>query len=289
MSPNVIAMDAIDVGTGRTQLLRPEAALWRTCRQKEASFPLELTMAFQPIVDVKSRRVYAYEALLRGTGGESAAEVLSQVTPENRYLFDRLCRAKTIEMAARLGVTGRGARLAVNCMPGAADSPAVGIRRTLAVAREYHFPLDHLIFELTETEEINTAHLQAISEECARHGFTLALDDFGAGYSGLNRLATLDRVGVVKLDGTLVRAAGKHPRGAAILSAIASLCTNLGIQLLGECVETVEEYRALRRCGVHLMQGYLFARPAIGRLPEVFWPEAAAVPGGPFAVAGENL
>lgn len=272
MLSHVYTIDAIDPETsaaGRPAPLQPPC---HSCRDGVAGFPIELTMAFQPIVNVETRQVYAYEALVRGTAGESAGQVLSLVTPENRYIFDQLCRVKAIELAAKLGVAKAGARLAVNFMPGAVYSPAACIRRTLAVAREHDFPLDHIIFELMENEEVNTTHLEGISKEYSRHGFTLALDDFGAGYSGLNLLASLDGIGLVKLDGALIRAAGRQSRAAAIIAAMADLCAGLGILLLGECVETVEEYAVLRRCGVNLMQGYLFATPATAKLPEVHWP-----------------
>lgn len=272
MLSHVYSIDAEEARSGAQSLPSCHA-----CREGEASFPLELTMAFQPIVDVNSRRVYAYEALVRGTGGATAGEVLSLVTPENRYIFDQLCRVKAIQMAAELGVARQGAKLAVNFMPGAVYSPAACIRRTLAAARKHDFPLDAIIFELMENEEIDTAHLQNIAKEYARHGFTLALDDFGAGYSGLNLLATLDGIDLVKLDGTLIRAAGRDSRAATIISAISALCANLNIQVLGECVETEVEYLTLRRCGVHLMQGYFFARPAVGILPQVTWPGEPAV------------
>ena len=54
--------------------------------------PFPFTMAFQPVVDLAHRRIYAYEALVRGPVGESAASVLSQITPLNRYAFDQSCR-----------------------------------------------------------------------------------------------------------------------------------------------------------------------------------------------------
>ncbi len=273
MLSQVHTIDVVDAGAGVAPRLAPAPAPCHSCRDDAAGFPIELTMAFQPIVDVESRKVYAYEALVRGADGASAGEVLALVTPENRYTFDQLCRVKAIEMAAQLGVATQGAKLAVNFMPGAVYSPAACIRRTLAAAREHSFPLDHIIFELMENEEIDTAHLQSIAREYARHNFTLALDDFGAGYSGLNLLATLDGIGLVKLDGTLVRAAGRQSRAAAIVRSTAALCAELGILLLGECVETAEEYEILRSCGVHLMQGYLFAKPAVATLPEVHWPD----------------
>lgn len=230
-------------------------------------------MAFQPIVDTAQRSLYAYEALVRGVRGESAAEVLRLVNDTNRYAFDQACRVKAIELAARLGLPDQGARLSLNFMPGAVYSPAACIRRTLAAAREHQFPMDRIIFELTENEQANPAHLQAIAQEYARHGFTLALDDLGAGYSGLNLLATLEGIGLVKLDGALVRAAAHTPRAACVISSIAALCRELGVQVLGECVETLAEYAVLRRCGISLMQGYLFAAPKTAMLPPVKWPD----------------
>ena len=158
----------------------------------------ELTMAFQPIVDAESRSIYAYEALVRGEGGLSAPQVLSMVNEENRYAFDQTCRVKAIELAAKLGVAKRGAKLSVNFMPGAVYSPAACIRRTLQAAKFHQFPLSALMFEITETERVSdVAHLQRIATEYAKHGFTLALDDFGAGFSGMNLLAELNgnRVG----------------------------------------------------------------------------------------------
>ena len=236
-------------------------------------FAMELTMAFQPIVNTATRTVMAYEALVRGADGASAGEVLALVNEENRYAFDQRCRVKAIELAARLGIAQRGAKLSVNFMPGAVYSPAACIRRTLEAAREHAFPLHAIIFEVTEGERVtDTGHLQRIAAEYARHGFTLALDDFGAGYSGLNLLAELPGVHLVKLDGALIRGIDRNPRAEHVVASIASMCRELGVQVLGECVETPGECATLLRCGVEIMQGYLFARPAVEALPEVTWP-----------------
>ncbi len=240
----------------------------------------ELTMAFQPIVDVEARRVFAYEALVRGVGGLSAGQVLSMVNEENRYAFDQTCRVKAIELAAKLGVAQRGAKLSVNFMPGAVYSPAACIRRTLQAATFHRFPLDAMIFEITESERVvDAGHMQRIATEYAKHGFTLALDDFGAGFSGLNLLSELEGISLIKLDGALVRGIEKNSRAERIVCSLVGLCGELGIEVLAECIETREEYATLRQCGVRLMQGYLFARPGFESLPEVVWPESYASEG----------
>ena len=225
-------------------------------------------MAFQPIVDVEAKRVFAYEALVRGPQNEPAISVLQQVTPENRYSFDQNCRVTAITLAQQLNLAGTGAMLSINFMPGAVYSPAACIQLTLKTAERLGFPLDRLIFELTEDEKTSDiAHLSGIVNEYRRHGFQIALDDFGAGYSGLNLLADL-RVQVLKLDMHLIRDIKAKPASLKIVRAMTELCRSLDTKVVAEGVETVEEFSALVNCGVSLMQGYLFARPGFEALPE---------------------
>lgn len=245
----------------------------------------EITMVFQPIVDVRQRSIWAYEALVRGTDGSSAMETLARVNDQNRYLFDQTCRVKAIELAATLGLAANGARLSVNFMPGAVYSPAACIRKTLEAARVHGFPLNALVFEITEAERVlDTPHIQRIATEYARHGFAMALDDFGAGFSGLNLLAEVPSIGIVKLDGALIRNIHENPRTASIVAAMVELCAGLGVEVIGECVETAAEYTCLHKLGIRLMQGYLFARPGYECLPAITWPESPEeVPSGPVA------
>lgn len=234
--------------------------------------PFEFTMAFQPIVDVEMCCVYAYEALVRGVHGESAGMVLSQVTDENRYAFDQNCRVKAITLAKRLGLDGTGAKLSINFMPGAVYSPAACIQLTLKTAREVGFPPNRLIFEITEAEEVaDRQHLLRIVEEYRRHGFKMALDDFGAGYSGLNLFAELTP-DIVKLDMDLTRNVHLRPTALAVVRSLVELCSSLNVALVAEGIETVAEFETLKGCGIRLMQGYLFAKPAFETLPNVLLP-----------------
>ena len=162
-------------------------------------------MAFQPIVDVNTRSVFAYEALVRGLQGQGAGSILSQVTPENRYAFDQNCRVKAITLAAQLGLPSTGAHLSINFMPGAVYSPVACIQLTLKTAASVSFPISKLIFEITENEEVvDHGHLYSIAGEYHNQGLKIALDDFGAGYAGLNLLADLP-ADIIKLDMALTR------------------------------------------------------------------------------------
>lgn len=235
--------------------------------------PFPFSMAFQPIVDIDAKRVFAYEALVRGPNDEPAGWVLRQLTKENQYSFDQVCRVKAIALAKTLNLAETGASLSINFIPGAVYSPVACIQTTLKAAQRVGFPLDRLIFEITEGEEIaDRKHLIDIVNEYRRHGFRMAIDDFGAGYSGFNVLAELP-LDIVKLDMDLIRNIDQRPKALAIVRSMVDLCRTLRTTLIAEGVETIAEFAALRDCGVNLMQGYLLARPAFESLPEFSLPE----------------
>lgn len=238
------------------------------CRETDAPFPLDLRMAFQPIVDASRREVFAYEALVRGPQGEGAGWVLDQVQPEQMYRFDQTCRVLAIATAAELGLQ---ARLSINFIPNAVYEPASCLRLTLAAAERVGFPVERLMFELTEGERIaDPAHALGILDYYARRGFTTAIDDFGAGFSGL-ALLTRFQPHVLKLDLELVRDIDQAPAKQAIVEGVATMASRIGSRLLAEGVETQAELDWLRGVGIELFQGYLFARPRLGALPEPDW------------------
>jgi EAL domain-containing protein (putative c-di-GMP-specific phosphodiesterase class I) len=260
-----VSMLQIGEGNGMTQ---PKC---EAC-QDGAVQPLPFSMAFQPIVNVDSERVYAYEALVRGPNGESAASVLRQVTEANRYAFDQNCRVKAITLAAQLGLAETGAMLSINFMPGAVYSPAACIQLTLKTASKVGFPSERLIFEITEGEKIHDqAHLASIAEDYRRRGFKMALDDFGSGYSELNLLANLP-IDILKLDMDLTRNIDRRRTTQTIVHHLVRLAADLGIAIVAEGIETWAEYETLRHLGIRLMQGYLFAKPAFEALPPVSMP-----------------
>lgn len=238
------------------------------CGQGSAP-PFPFSMAFQPVVDVARSRIYAYEALVRGPCGQPAPTILDQVTPGNRYSFDQSCRVKAIEVASRLGLQRSGASLSINFIPGAMYQPEHCVRTTLNAARRHGFPLDRLVFELTENEEINDhEHLDSIFRVYSANGFRVALDDFGAGYSGLTLLARF-RPDVVKIDMALIRGIDSDSRRHAIVTGLVAICRAVSAEVVAEGVETRAELDALREIGVSLVQGYLFAKPGFESLPAV--------------------
>ncbi len=241
----------------------------KKCHDRE---PLNLafSMAFQPIVDVRTRSVFAYEALVRGLDGSGAGQILSQVTTDNRYQFDQACRVQAIILAAQLGIA---CHVSINFLPNAVYEPAACIRKTLEAAHHHQFPTQNLIFEITENERVvDKDHLKRIMQEYRRRGFKTAIDDFGSGYSGLNLLAEF-QPDIIKLDMELLRNIDSDPVRQAITQGIVGVCKALSIEVIAEGIETQAEFQTLHAMGIYYFQGYLFAKPAFEQLASVSWPE----------------
>ena len=226
----------------------------------------EFTMAFQPIVNARTGAIYAHEALVRGINNESAGHVFSQVNDTNRYRFDQACRTTAIKLAAELGMQSL---LSINFMPNAVYRPELCIRTTLAAADRYGFPIEQIIFEITESEKVDDlAHLREIVDYYRQRGFKTAIDDFGAGYAGLNLLAEI-QTDIMKLDMALLRDIDKRRSSQIIVRGITQVCNELGMTVIAEGIESYEEFSVLKDMGIELFQGYYFARPAFEALAEV--------------------
>jgi len=229
----------------------------------------DFSMAFQPIYDAVAGRVWGYEALVRGLAGEGAYSVLSQVSPEQKYRFDQDCRVKAIELASRLFPADEPLMLSINFMPNAVYEPAACLRATLSAARRNNFPTSAIMFEFTENEEVaDTAHLQNIITEYRKHGFTTAIDDFGAGHAGLGLLVDF-QPDLLKIDMKLLRDVDTSPARQAVVDGIVGIAEKLDITVLAEGIETEAEYLMLKAAGIRLFQGYWFAKPAFEKLPAV--------------------
>lgn len=250
------------------QRLQAEKSGCSGCRDGRI-LDFDFAMAFQPIVDIETGRVFAYEALVRGSVGEPADDVLALVNADNRYAFDQRCRVKAIEVAARAGILDTLAKLSINFLPDAVYSPLACIQLTLKTAKAHDFPVDRLIFEFTENEEIrDPGHLRSIVEAYKSLGMTTALDDFGAGHAGLNRLAQF-QPDIIKLDMALIRDIDRRLPQRIIVEAMVRVSEKLGITLIAEGIETEEEMQTLRTLGILYMQGFHFASPGLETLPMV--------------------
>lgn len=215
-----------------------------------------LWMAYQPIVTFGKREVYAYEGLVRsGEHALAGPAALFDAAERLERLFDvgRRIRASVAATAAQqpddcffVNLHPRDL-LDEDLFDGAAPLSEVATRVVLEVTERAS--LDHL------------GDVRARVANLRRIGFSVAVDDLGAGYAGLATFAQLEPE-VVKIDMSLVRDVHNHPTKRKLVGSMVSLCSDLGMRLVVEGVETAEERGALVELGCDLMQGYLFARPA---------------------------
>ncbi len=230
----------------------------------------KFTFAFQPIVDTKTREVLSYEALIRGPAREPAYQILQQVSADRLFVFDQRVRVEAIELAMRLHLN---CQLNLNFMPGSLDSSPQSILTTLEAAGRANLPIERLILEVAEGQIIHDhSHFSGLINQYRALGLKVAIDDFGAEYSGLNLLAEF-QPDQVKLDMKLIWGIDRNGPRQSIVRAINGMCFELGIDLIAKGIETQEEYAWLASQGIHLFQGYLFAKPAFESFPPVHYPE----------------
>ncbi len=252
--------------------LRPACHL-RGCRNAQ---PLDFAFAYayQPIVDLAARQVFAHEALIRGPAGEPAPTVLSRVTEENRYRFDQACRVEAIRTAAALDMQSR---LSINFMPNAIYHPNCASARRCRPRASTTSRSSGIIFETVEGEQVSDGKwLAEVLREYQRIGFLTAIDDFGAGFAGLNLLADF-QPDLIKLDMDLIRGIDASRSRQAIVRGVTQMCRELNIRVIAEGVETADEYLCLADQGIELMQGYLFSKPLFGACASadaLSWPAA---------------
>jgi EAL domain-containing protein (putative c-di-GMP-specific phosphodiesterase class I) len=222
-------------------------------------------MAFQPIVHGAHGGVFAYEALARGLNGESAFTLFEKAGTTNFSAMDEACRVAAIELSAKLGLVRNGGFLSINFSPLCFSRSEEFLKATIEAATRVGMPLDRIIVEITENESISQDQLEGILDGHRRYGFATAIDDFGAGFNGLELLSRFEP-DMVKIDMQLTRGIHLNPRTQKIVQRIVDLCHELGVVVIAEGVENEAEFRQLQAAGIGLFQGYHFCKPAFEQL-----------------------
>ena len=246
--PGVSTYDGAPISSDRSDGAR--AALERLCDGDG------LEMATQPIVDIESGRIHAFEALARFStrGGHGPLHWFALADELGvRADLELACLRASLELVPDLPADSR---LSVNL-----SAPMIPDARTWELL-ETCTDLSLLIIEVTEETLVrHTAEIASAIASLRERGVRFAVDDVGAGYSGLGQLATL-RPTYVKLDRGLVTGIDREPARVTLVRALADYARGTGGLLVAEGVETVEELAQVRAAGAPLVQGYLLARPA---------------------------
>jgi diguanylate cyclase (GGDEF)-like protein len=225
----------------------------------------ELTLVYQPKVDLASGRVRSLEALARWThpqlGAVSPGEFvpIAEQTGGSRHLTSWALGAAIRQMAAwhREGID---IDVAVNLSaPDLLDSQLGD--EILETLRQHGVPPTRLMLEITEGAVIRDPALAVRNMQLLRiAGVRFSLDDFGTGYSSLSQLSRLP-LDELKIDRSFIIRAHERRDDVTIIMSTIELAHNMGLKVVAEGVETQEAWNLLRRLGCDLVQGYLISRP----------------------------
>jgi c-di-GMP phosphodiesterase Gmr len=259
-------------------------------RLRQAIRDRRFRCAFQPKVDFRSRRVVGFEALVRWCDEAGVVhmpgEFIAMATELG--LLDHIARAVLASAIEALSVLDRDfgddTTISINLAAGqVADLPFM---QSFAEAIAITGRADRFMIEVTEDALVAAGHFQAKVLPILREiGVRVSIDDFGMGYSSLSVLSDIT-ADEIKVDRSFVTAIHQRPRSQSVLKAIASLGDVLGMTVVAEGVETIEELLYLTAAtGIRFAQGYFFAKPMFAEdlvrariNPKLATSEAAASP-----------
>ncbi len=234
--------------------------LSRACALSVAVSQRRFTLAYQPVVDLKTGAAHHHEALVRFEDGASPFQLIRMA--EEFDLIEELDHAIAEMAVKRLASDRTGAiKLAVN-VSGRTIINETFVQHIGDLLAKTDAAKRRLIFEITETSAIDdlpraNRHIQALREM----GSLVCLDDFGAGAASFAYLRELS-LDIVKIDGRYVRELAGNSRDGAMVRRLVELCRDLKVRTVAEMVETVEIEEVIRKAGVDFAQGWLFGKPA---------------------------
>jgi diguanylate cyclase (GGDEF)-like protein len=221
-----------------------------------------LTAVYMPIVDLRSSRVLGWEALARGPVESRfhSPTVLFGFAEEVGALFslEKVCREQAI---LGVGPLEPDQKLFLNIHPHTVGDPNFTAGETLRLLESHGLHPGNVVFEITERHPISDFTLFFRTLEHYRsQGYQMAIDDVGAGYSGLWTLGQV-RPDFIKVDMSLVRGVDTNPVNRALVETLVGFADKMGSSVIAEGIETETELSSLMDMGVHYGQGYFLARP----------------------------
>lgn len=224
-----------------------------------------ISPVYQPIVSLSTGEIFGYEALSRFDLQRNESDTVStrdifQTAYQNGQLWDleRLCRKKALEGARHIS---HGLKLFLNVSPNVIHDNQFRSGFTNKYLNKYGISATDVVFELTEHMAIeNMDSFKSVLNHYRRQGYETALDDVGAGESGLNTLLALNPT-YLKLDMEIIRDIEKHHNKRSLVKAFVQFANTSNTILIAEGIETEKELAVLIELGVDYGQGFYLGRP----------------------------
>ena len=215
-------------------------------------------LVYQPVVDLKTRKLHHYEALTRFEGGGGPAATIKLAEELGLVMQFDLTIVRMV--AAVLSESPSDVRVAANVSGYSLMRPGF-VDEVLKVTAHTPSLRKRLLLEVTESHKLDDLDAaNALVQQLRVGGHEVCLDDFGAGSASLDYLRRLE-TDVVKFDGRFVRSLETRPRDVTLLKRLSELCRELGISTVAEMIETEEVAKLAADAGVEFGQGWLFGRP----------------------------
>jgi EAL domain-containing protein (putative c-di-GMP-specific phosphodiesterase class I) len=250
------------------RIQRLQRELQSRCDLQEVLLADQLSTVFQPVMDLRHRTVLGYEALSRGPAGSVYQMPLRLFEMAERadlvFELDRKCRRRALASANTLPAS---AKLFVNVYPSAMYDPEFQGAALVRLVEDQGLSPDRVVLEITEKSAIENYEVFAEAlGELTRLGFSIAVDDVGAGYSGLEKIAHL-HPRYLKFDRELIRDIDSSYIRREMTRALKSFADSIDSTIIAEGIERQAELDTLIELGVKYGQGFLLGRPASTFVP----------------------
>lgn len=219
-------------------------------------------LAYQPIVEIHTGRVYAFEALLRGTAelGFERIHHFFDALYEGGHLHqgELLLRRKALEQRVSSALLSRS-KLFLNMDNRLLESPDYSPGNTHQLLNSFGVASGSLYFEISERHSLTrSSRSKDILDHYRQRGYKIALDDYGTGYAGL-QLLYHSEPDIIKIDRFFIEGVDTNPRKRLFVNHIVEMAHLLGSRVVAEGVEREEEYCVCREAGCDYAQGWLIA------------------------------
>lgn len=223
-------------------------------------------IAYQPQIQISDGEIVGYEALARWDHAEYGAispEVFISIAEDHglvNLLSENILRQCCKDYASLQTLQKQPIKIAINLSPSQFYNPKL-VESFKAIFADARIEPDKFEMEVTESLFIkNLEHTRTTLQELRNMGVMISLDDFGTGYSSLGYLKQF-QVDFIKLDRSFIKDVVNSRSDQRIVEGIVALAKNLGLQVVGEGIETLPQLQYLRSIGCDKAQGYLLGRP----------------------------